>query len=229
MVKTISKNDFNEILSLGEQLYKENLENPEKFLKKLFKEKNISETIGRKAYWGYIIFSKLGVKNKLEEEELEYLMNNFREKSVFSYVKLFKIFDFEKLDENSKDELATFFIKTFRLKEKELNEAIESKIQNIFNEKIELEKENNALNERINFLSNEIKILKKKPSKQKMFDDLYTEIEDMIEKKLFDTNSELKNEINYIKEELMEDINKSLLKITFIIISIVSLVTIFTK
>lgn len=142
-------------IELGEKIYEACQQNKKKKIAIILKEMNVKEYDGRIAYWSYVIFMKLKVKEILEQRQEEHKINNFRNYIVIYFSKFLKMFNIEELDDNVKTELANFFISLLNMKDKDVLDKIDNKFQELFIENIETKKKLLEAKDKIDNLKNE--------------------------------------------------------------------------
>lgn len=207
-----------EDLKLGKQIYEIMFENPN--LKFMDNAKQIcqQENKARRCYWTYIFLIKCGLKDYLEQNKQEYILNDYPIYKLLNYIILFR--KEVKNEFNIKDSFKKYFIdlflKTYSLPERELRRIIKSELIKKSESFKELENENIKL--KIEIKNMNLSLLEENKKTEKLSNELSRINQE------FHTLMQYKEELKLISQRLY---NLTILGIALSLGMIITIINIF--
>lgn len=121
----------NEVLKEGKKIYNLTLEFQKEPLSDVIKKAKMEERDGRYAYWSYVLFELCGIKKYLIENKREDVINECKPYKMANYASLIKekVNSVTNIDDEFKEYIIEFFLKTYHLQERELRAAIYKEIE----------------------------------------------------------------------------------------------------
>ena len=207
-----------EDLKLGEQIYEIMFENPN--LKFMDNAKQIcqQENKARRCYWTYIFLIKCGLKDYLEENKQEYILNDYPIYKLLNYIILFRkeVKNEFNIKDNFKKYFIDLFLKTYSLPERELRKIIKSELIKKSESFKELENENTKL--KIEIKNMNLSLLEENKKTEKLSNELSRINQE------FHTLMQYKEELKLISQRLY---NLTILGIALSLGMIITIINIF--
>lgn len=149
---------MNDDLKLGEKIYEIMFKNPNLKFMNNAKQICAEENKARRSYWAYMFLIKCGLKEYLEKNKKEHILNDYPIYKLLNYIILFRKEVTNEFDipDSFKKYFIELFLKTHNLPERELRVVIKSELAKKTESFKELELENKRLKNTISDLNNSL-------------------------------------------------------------------------